>query len=172
MEESAARPLGDLDRVRRRVLWSLPAGLYLLGAADGERRNLMTLSWATQLATQPKLLGVGVEAGALTHALVREGGAFSLSVLHRHDRAIVRRFVKPAEDDPEAGTLGGQRVLTASTGAPILAGAAAWLDCELRHVLELGSHTLFVGEVIDCDLPGGEEITPLRMEDTRMSYGG
>lgn len=162
----------EFDRRRRRVLWSLPTGLYLLGAADGGRRNLMTLSWATQLATSPKLVGVGVEAGAVTHGLVEGGGAFSLSVLHRDDRAVVRRFVKPAEDDPEAGTLGGHPVVTAATGAPILAGAAAWLDCTVRHTLPLGSHTLFVGEVVDCGPPGADEITPLRMEDTRMSYGG
>ena len=170
-----ARRAGDgdeFDRRRRRVLWSLPTGLYLLGAADGGRRNLMALSWATQVATDPKLVAVGVEVGAVTHGLVERGGAFSLSLLRRDDRAVVRRFAKPAEDDPGAGTLGGHPVVTAATGAPILAAAAAWLDCELRHTLPLGSHTLFVGEVVDCGLPSGDEVAPLRMEDTRMNYGG
>jgi flavin reductase (DIM6/NTAB) family NADH-FMN oxidoreductase RutF len=69
-------------------------------------------------------------------------------------------------------------VRSASTGAPILDGAVAWLDCEIRHTLPLGSHTWFVGEVTDV---GGVEPTGaegdahggiLRMEDTRMNYGG
>jgi flavin reductase (DIM6/NTAB) family NADH-FMN oxidoreductase RutF len=57
------------------------------------------------------------------------------------------------------------------SGPPILAAAAAWLECEVRHALPCGSHTLFVGEVMDC---GGETdgLDPLRMEDTRMNYGG
>ncbi|MHB1929174.1 MAG: flavin reductase family protein, partial [Acidimicrobiales bacterium] len=103
------------DRVRRRVLWALPTGLYLLGSrsADGSRRNLMTLSWALQVATAPKLVAVGVETGAFTHGLVAEGGVFALSILRREDRAVVRRFAKPAEDDPEEGTLGGQAVFAA-----------------------------------------------------------
>jgi flavin reductase (DIM6/NTAB) family NADH-FMN oxidoreductase RutF len=49
----------------------------------------------------------------------------------------------------------------------------AWLDCEVRHSLEVGSHTLFVGEVVDAGFAeGGEDASVLRMEDTRMSYGG
>jgi len=36
------------DRQRRRVLWTMPSGLYVLGSTDGaERRNAMTLNWAT-----------------------------------------------------------------------------------------------------------------------------
>ena len=59
----------DYDRLRRRVLWSLPVGLYVLGARAGSRRNLMTVSWVTQVALDPKLIGVGVERQARTHEL-------------------------------------------------------------------------------------------------------
>jgi flavin reductase (DIM6/NTAB) family NADH-FMN oxidoreductase RutF len=72
----------------------------------------------------------------------------------------------------EAGTLAGHVVRSARTGAPILASAAAWLDCEVREQLEVGSHTLFVGEVVDCGFGGDEDADVLRMEDTRMNYGG
>ena len=58
------------------------------------------------------------------------------------------------------------------TGAPILADAAAWLDCELRHELACGSHTLFVGEIVACGGDAADGLEVLRMEDTRMSYGG
>jgi flavin reductase (DIM6/NTAB) family NADH-FMN oxidoreductase RutF len=163
----------DYDRQRRRVLWSLPAGLYVLGSAAGGRRNLMTLNWATQVATDPKLVAVSVEVGAVTHELVTGGGAFSLQLLAREDRAVVRKFVKPLDDDGTPDRLAGFEVRTAVTGAPILRTARSWLDCRVQHSLPCGSHTVFVGEVVDC----GEEIGPasegvLRMEDTRMNYGG
>jgi flavin reductase (DIM6/NTAB) family NADH-FMN oxidoreductase RutF len=163
---------GAYDRLRRRVLWKMPSGLYLLGSRAGGVRNLMTLNWASQLALQPKLVGVSVEREALSHRLVQEGGVFSLSLIHRDERAVVRRFVKPAVDDEEAGTLAGQAVRRARTGAPILASAVAWLDCEVRQSLEVGSHTLFVGEVVDSGFGGDEDADVLRMEDTRMNYGG
>jgi flavin reductase (DIM6/NTAB) family NADH-FMN oxidoreductase RutF len=67
-------------------------------------------------------------------------------------------------------------VHVATTGAPILDCALAWLDCEVRHVLALGSHSWFVGELVDCGESLGDSPAPdadvLRMEDTRMNYGG
>lgn len=158
------------DRLRRRILWSLPTGLYVLGGQAGGRRNLMTLNWATQVSTDPKLVAVSVEAGAVTHGLVADGGAFSLNVLDREDRAVVRRFVKPLDDDGRPDELAGFPVRTATTGVPILAQARAWLDCRVWETVGCGSHTLFVGEVVDCGGEPGEAV--LRMEDTRMSYGG
>ena len=41
------------------------------------------------------------------------------------------------------------------------------------HTLDLGSHTLFVGEVVECGFRvGGEDVPVARVEDTRMKYGG
>ena len=162
----------DYDRARRRILWLMPMGLYVLGSAHAGRRNLMTLNLAMQVATDPKVVAVSVETGAVTHGLVREGGVFSLNIISRDDRAIVRKFVKPLDDAGDPATLAGFDVQTATTGAPILRQAVAWLDCEVRETLDFASHTVFAGEVVDCggDLEDGTEV--LRMEDTRMSYGG
>jgi flavin reductase (DIM6/NTAB) family NADH-FMN oxidoreductase RutF len=159
------------DRLRRRVLWAMPSGLYVLGTRAAGRRNLMTLNWATQVAVDPKLLAVSVEAAAVSHALLRDGHVFSLNILPREQRALVRKFVKPLEDEGDPSELAGTRLRPGQTGAPILADAAAWLECEVRHELACGSHTLFVGEVVSC---GGETdgVEVLRMEDTRMNYGG
>lgn len=170
------------DRLRRRVLWSFPTGLFVVGSTgplDGAvRHNLMTANLVVQVATEPKLVAVAVESGALTARLVRAGGCFSVSVLAREDRAVVRRFVKPVTDttvgdDGRPIEMAGQPVTVATTGAPILAGAMAWIDCRLHSADELGSHVLFLGEVVDVGGPSGEEDRDvLRMEDTRMNYGG
>jgi flavin reductase (DIM6/NTAB) family NADH-FMN oxidoreductase RutF len=163
----------EYDRLRRRVLWTMPSGLYVVGSTDGvDRRNLMTLNWATQLAFEPKLLGISVEREALTHTLIEAGGVFSLCIIDREDRAIVRKFTKPVEVDLAASTLNGFPVHAGTTGAPILDQAAAFLDCVVRERVETGDHTLFVGEVVDCGFQKDEATEVLRMEDTRMNYGG
>jgi len=166
------------DRMRRRALWTMPYGLYLLGSRAGERRNLMTCNWATQVAFEPKLLGVGIEKPALTHGLVAEGGVFSLATIDREDRAIVRKFTKPVEIEPDAsgaegsGTANGFPFHAEATGAPILDQAPAWFDCEVRQAVDLGEHTFFIGEVVACGFQKAEDTPVLRMEDTRMNYGG
>jgi flavin reductase (DIM6/NTAB) family NADH-FMN oxidoreductase RutF len=79
------------------------------------------------------------------------------------------KFSKPAVD--EGDTLNGRRVRAATTGAPVFEEAIAWLDCEVRHELDLGSHTLFVGEVVDLAIRD-DEARSASMADTRMKYGG
>ena len=174
------------DRLRRRVLWSLPTGLHVLGSHGDGRRNLMTISWVTQGSMNPKTVVVGVESTSVSHGLVSAGGVFALSLLDRGQRALVRHFVKPVEDVQldalsRRGTMNGEPVVLAPSGAPVLAAAAAWLDCAVVGRLDLGSHTVFAGEVTGCGAGNplepaeGEDVPhfePLRMEDTRMSYGG
>ena len=160
------------DKLRRRVLWKMPYGLYVVGSMAGERRNLMTLNWATQVAFEPKLLGISVEHGSLTHTLITEGRCFTLNLIDREDRAIVRKFTKPVEVDAETGALNGFAWHPAVTGAPVLDQAVAFVDCEVREAVEAGDHTFFIGEVVDAGFQRDEETPVLRMEDTRMNYGG
>ncbi|MGI9621503.1 MAG: flavin reductase family protein [Acidimicrobiales bacterium] len=163
----------DYDKLRRRVLWSLPYGLYVVGSRDGERRNAMTLNWATQMSFDPKLVGIGVEKTAFTHELIDAGAAFSICTVARDDRAIVRKFTKPVEVDLDAMTLNGFPFRDGSTtGVPILVQAPAYLECEVRQRVDAGGHTFFVGEVVDCNFQADEDTEVLRMEDTRMNYGG
>ena len=79
------------------------------------------------------------------------------------------KFSKPAEDD--GSSLNGRAVREATSGAPVFEEAAAWMDCEVRHTLDLGTHTLFVGEVVDAAI-NDDAARPASMSDTRMKYGG
>ena len=161
----------EYDKLRRRVLWTFPSGLYLVGSRAGDRRNAMTTSWITQVSFDPKLVAVSVEKTAFTHELISDGGVFSINTVDREDRAIVRKFTKPVEvvgntmnefpfhDGP-------------ATGAPILDQAVAFVECEVRTPVDVGGHTLFIGEVVNAGFQKDEDTAVLRMEDTRMSYGG
>ncbi len=162
----------EYDKLRRRVLWKMPSGLYIIGSRAGDRRNGMTLNFASQLSFDPKFFGIAVEREAFTHELVAEGGVFSVNFVSREDRAIVRKFTKPVEVDLTARTLNGFPFHDGATGAPVLDQAVAYVDCEVRQSVETGSHTLFIGEIVDSGFQQDEDTPVLRMEDTKMSYGG
>jgi len=163
----------EYDKLRRRLLWTFPSGLYVVGSRAGDRLNLMTLNWCTQVSFEPKLLGIGVEKTALTHELIAEGGGFTVNTVDREDRAIVRKFTKPVEVDTAAGTLNGFPYHDGPvTGAPVLDQAAAFLECEVRNPIDCGDHTFFIGEIVNAVFQKAEDTPVLRMEDTRMSYGG
>ena len=162
----------EYDKLRRRVMWTMPSGLYVIGSRAGEKRNAMTANWATQVSSDPKLVAVSVEKGAVTHELIVEGRVFAVNIVDREDRAIVRKFTKPVEVDLSAKTLNGFAFHDGPTGAPVLDQAVAWLDCRVHAEVDVGDHTLFLGQVVDAGFQKPEETPVLRMEDTRMSYGG
>jgi flavin reductase (DIM6/NTAB) family NADH-FMN oxidoreductase RutF len=157
------------DELVNKVTWKIPNALALVGSKAGDERNAMTTSWITQLSMAPVLIGIGVDNDAVTHRLIREGGAFTVNLWDAEDTRVFVKFSKPATDD--GGTLNGRAVRAATTGAPVFADAVAWMDCALRHTLDLGTHTLFVGEVVDAGLDR-PDTRVASMSDTRMKYGG
>ena len=157
------------DELINTVTWKIPNALALVGSRAGDERNAMTTSWITQLSQDPVLIGVGVDRTAVTHRLISAGGCFTVNLWDAEDTRVFVKFSKPAADDGTA--LNGRAVRAASTGAPVFEEAVAWMDCEVRHTLDLGTHTLFVGEVVDAAVPA-PEARVASMSDTRMKYGG
>lgn len=129
----------------------------------------MTTSWITQLSMDPVLIGIGVDNKAVTHRLISESGSFTVNLWSAEDTRPFVKFSKPAERD--GNTLNGREVFTATTGAPVFSEAIAWMDCEVRHSTDLGTHTLFVGEIVDAGVNDDEQ-RAAAMSDTRMKYGG
>jgi flavin reductase (DIM6/NTAB) family NADH-FMN oxidoreductase RutF len=122
---------------------------------------------------EPKWLGIAVEHEALTHELISAGGVYSLCLIDREDRAIVRKFTKPVEVDLGARTMNEFPYIDGPiTGAPVLSQSVAYVECDVRQSVEVGNHTLFLGEVVNAAFLKPEATEVLRMEDTRMNYGG
>ena len=157
------------DELLNKVTWKIPNALALVGSRAGDERNAMTTSWITQLSMEPVLIGVGVDNSAVTHRLITTGGSFTINLWDAADTRVFVKFSKPATDD--GGSLNGRPVRPGTSGAPIFDEAIAWLDCVVRHQLDLGSHTLFVGEVVDAAIRD-DEARAASMNDTRMKYGG
>ena len=157
------------DQLVNRLTWKIPNALALIGSRSGDERNAMTASWITQLSMEPVLIGVGVDNTAVTHRLISEGGSFTVNLWNAEDTRVFVKFSKPATYAD--GTLNGRAVREATTGAPVFDEAIAWMDCEVRHAIDLGTHTLFVGELVDGDIHI-DDARSASMSDTRMKYGG
>jgi flavin reductase (DIM6/NTAB) family NADH-FMN oxidoreductase RutF len=158
----------DSDLINN-VTFKIPNALALIGSASGDEWNGMTASWITQLSMEPVIIGVGIDNKAVTHRLISEGGSFSVNLWSAEDTRPFVKFSKPAERDGD--TLNGRAVRIATTGAPIFEEAIAWMDCEDRQAINLGTHTLFLGELVDGAVSDNDQ-RAAAMSDTRMKYGG
>ena len=157
------------DELLNRVTWKIPNPLVLIGSRAGERRNGMTATWATQLSMEPVLIGIGIDNTAVTHQLITDGGSFTVNLWRSDDTKVFVKFSKPAVDD--GSSLNGRPVHDAPSGAPVFDEAIAWMDCAVRQSIDLGTHTLFVGEVTAAEILD-DEARPASSQDTRMKYGG
>jgi len=154
-----------------RVLWKIPNVLCLVGSRAGDGWNAMTTSWVTQVAMEPVLVAVSVDASAVTNRLIRDGGSFSINLWDRADTRPFVKFSKPAVKD--GATLNGRPVREGLTGVPVFEEAVAWIECSVWQTIECGTHDVFIGEVVDAGFRANvDDPEVARMEDTRMKYGG
>jgi flavin reductase (DIM6/NTAB) family NADH-FMN oxidoreductase RutF len=111
----------------------------------------MTLNAFASVSLDPLLVLVCVERDAVMHKVLEEAGSFALSVLAGDQEPLARYF---ADSGRPAGTAQfaevGYRV-GASSRAPLLDGALAWLECELERTYDGGDHSIFLGRVVTVE---------------------
>lgn len=137
----------------------LTFGVYVIGVADGERRDAFTASWVIQASFEPLLLAVSVNPGNASHPILRSGRGFTVNVLRKGQLALARGFGTRSGRDFDK--LAGVRWHAGRLGAPILDDALAYFECEMGATLPAGDHELVLGRVIDGEIlaPGAAPMT-------------
>jgi len=164
----------DAKKVALRMI---PYGIYVLTADDGKGGvAAATVNWVTQTAFNPPLVVVGVKTDSGAYALLKSTKAFALNMLGKDQKALAFTFFKPAQ--VADGKISGQPYKKGASGAPILTGALAAVECKVTAIVEQGDHHIVVGEVIEAEVmkpPAGRpDAAILEMKDLGDSvfYGG
>jgi flavin reductase (DIM6/NTAB) family NADH-FMN oxidoreductase RutF len=162
---------------KKTALRMIPYGLYVLTCeADDGRISGATVNWVTQTSFEPPLVAVGVKADSAAHEIIRDCRSFALNVLGKGQQDLAFAFFKSVERDGDS--IGGQPFTNGQSGSPILNEAAAFLDCQLVEMVEMGDHSLVLGQVIDAgvrsDVPGRADDVTLALRDLgeKTFYGG
>ena len=129
----------------------LPAPVWLVGTSDAEGRpNVMTAVAGGLCSTQPPCLGVSLRRGGWTHASLPGRAAFTVAVPSRSLAARVDfAGLMSGRNADKFAAAGLTPVAGEHVDAPYVAECPVVLELALRHTLELGSHTLYVGEIMD-----------------------
>jgi flavin reductase len=139
-------PDGD-QRALRDVLGRFATGITVVTSA-GDTPHGMTANSFSSVSLDPPLVLVCVGREALMHDAILASEAFAVSMLGADQEGVARHFAsrgRPAglAQFAEVDWAPGPR-----SGAPLLAGALAWLECELSQVYEGGDHSIFLGRVL------------------------
>ena len=106
----------------------------------------MTVSAFTEVSLVPPLVLVCADKTSNTHPVIARGGVFALNVLAHDQAALSDRFASKRDEERRFEGLDYE---TGVTGAPLLAGTVATLDCRVRAAHDAGDHVIYVGEVVD-----------------------
>ncbi len=143
------------------VLGKLDDEVFVLTATYGDRRSGQIVSWvmpATIVPQIPRLL-VGVGRLTFTRELLEGSRKFALNLLGQDQWRWVPHFgFRSGRDVDKFATVPFERGVT---GSPLLPGTVGYLECEVRSVLDAGSHLFYLADVLGGKLVSDRD--PLRL---------
>lgn len=157
----------------KEALNRIPYGFYALTSRNDDDVNAMVINWAMQASFSPRLVAIGLQKKAYSHGVISEGGVFAINIFNAGDQEAMMGFTKGRARNPEkmaqANYTPGKE-----TGCPVLDGAAAYLECKLVQMVDVGGdHDILVGEVIGAEiLKEGNVDDTLTLPHVGWSYAG
>jgi 3-hydroxy-9,10-secoandrosta-1,3,5(10)-triene-9,17-dione monooxygenase reductase component len=127
----------------REIMRGLATGVTVVTAHAGGGPAGTTVNSFTSVSLEPPLALFCISHDSRTWPVIEDADCFAVSFLCADQEPLARRFAAPVAD-----RFAGQRLVTAVTGAPILADAAGYVDCELANVTEAGDHLIAIGSVV------------------------
>ena len=141
----------------------ITAGVFVVGVAHADQRNAFTAAWLIQASFDPLLLALSINPTHTSYDLLKAGGGFTVNVLQENDLALARHF--GLQSGRTVDKLAGIVWYPGRTGAPILAQALAYFECQVTGSLPAGDHEVVLGRVLDGQLVVPAAV-PLRYEQT------
>ena len=136
-----------------KVMYSLSYGLFVLSARRGDKDNGCITNTAIQVTTDPNRIVIAVNKSNYTHDMVKETGRFTVSTLSEEAKFdLFQRFgFQSGRDVDKFAGFGG-----AGRGENgilyITEGTNAWMSGKVVSSIDLGTHTLFLADVLDADM--------------------
>jgi 3-hydroxy-9,10-secoandrosta-1,3,5(10)-triene-9,17-dione monooxygenase reductase component len=140
----------------RHVLGHFPTGVVIVtAAADGQPAGLSVGSF-TSVSLDPPLVAVLPSRSSTSWPRIAAAGSFCINILAASQEALCRRFAISGADK-----FAGVSWREAPSGAPILDGTLAWIDCDLEQSVDAGDHFIVLGRVRALEVEQAQAPTPL-----------
>ena len=128
-----------------------PVPVVLVGCGDGSnfKYNCLTVAWAGTLSSNPPMVGIGIRPERYSRGLIESTGVFTVNI---PDCALAEKVdycgVVSGREVDKFATCGLTALPGSKVSAPIVAECPLSLECQLNHTLKLGSHIMYIGEIV------------------------
>ena len=145
-------------------------GVYIISAQGEGKLDGQIANTVCQVTSVPATVSVCINKENLTHELISKSGAFSVSIVAEETpMQFIGRFGFKSGRDGDK--FEGITYKNGQTGSPIvLDHTTSYMDCELTTAVDAGTHTIFLGRVVDAEVVG--EGRPMTYEYYHRVKGG
>jgi flavin reductase (DIM6/NTAB) family NADH-FMN oxidoreductase RutF len=131
----------------RRVLGHFPTGVTVITAAGTDGPVGLAVGSFASVSLDPPLVVFFAGRGSSSWPKIEAAGWFSVNILADSQEEVSRRFASKGDDK-----FGGLGWSPAASGAPLIDGVLAWIDCEIHQVVDAGDHVGVLGRVRELDV--------------------
>lgn len=137
----------------KKAMYKLSYGLFVLTAKEGEKDNGCIINTAIQAASAPNQISICVNKDNLTHDMVLKTGEFTVSVIsQKADFQLFKHFGMQSGRDTDKFA-GFDKCKRGANGLYyITEGTNAYISVKVTKTEDLGSHTMFIGEITDMEV--------------------
>ena len=139
------------------ALHQISYGLYIVGSKKDNRINAQVANTVIQVCSEPPTISVAINKVNLTHEFIEDSGVFTASVLcEEAPLSLIGKFGFKSGRDVDKFL--GVDYKLGMTGAPVvLEHAVAYLEAKVINKADAGTHTIFIGELVDAEVLTKEE---------------
>jgi flavin reductase (DIM6/NTAB) family NADH-FMN oxidoreductase RutF/rubredoxin len=135
-----------------KALHSISYGLYVVGSRKGDKLNAQIANTVIQVCSAPPTIAVCINRDNLTHEFIHSGKVYTASILAQ-DAPLSFIGAFGFKSGRDADKLEGVDYRIGTTQAPvILDHSVAFMEARVTSHLDAGTHTIFVGELVDADV--------------------
>lgn len=130
------------------ALTPVPAVMVSCCNEVGEN-NIITIAWVGTLCSEPPVIGIGIRKSRFSYEMIKETGEFVVN-LPSEGLAWATDFcgINSGRHVDKFGELELTAIPGEKVKAPLIGECPVNIECKVKQVLELGSHDLFIGEVV------------------------
>ncbi len=133
------------------MLYPVPAALISVSCMEGEegRDNLFTVAWTGTVCSDPPMVSIAVRKERFSHHMIEETGEFVINLTTKKLARVTDYCgVKSGRDEDKWKTCKLTKLPGEKVSVPLVKESPVNLECKVTQTLELGSHTLFLAQVV------------------------
>jgi len=137
-----------------KIITSITSALYpnpvmLVSASHEEKESIITLAWGGTMCSNPPIVGISIRKNRFSYNLIEKSKEFVINIPTSEMLDYVELCgTKSGLDTNKWGECNFTKMRSQEVKTPFIKECPVSIECKLNQIIELGTHDLFLGEVV------------------------